>query len=124
MKTYFLPDPKPIKKIKPKKALKSKRKKTGEAKLFEEIYIDRLGKCRITGEQLPLSPICFMHILSKGGYPRYRLNPKNILLVLPEIHTLYDCGSMEYLISLYPNAKMIYDLKDELRTEYYKKETI
>lgn len=124
MKTYFIPDPKPQRKIKPKKKLNKKRKPTGERKLFDEIYNYNLGLCEITGELVPYSPVCFMHILSKRAYPRYRLNPDNIMLVLPEIHTLYDCGSREYLISLYPNSKKIYEKKDELKSAYYRKETI
>lgn len=29
----------------------------------------------------------FAHVLSKGAFPRYKLNPDNIMLMLPEEHS-------------------------------------
>jgi len=122
---YFRPDEKKYSQPKQKKGLKQKeRKPTGELALFKEIYLERGGVCEITGAKIEFHPICFMHILSKGAYPRFRLYKKNIIMAIADIHINYDGGSKEFLLSLYPKANIIYEKKDELRTEYYKKETI
>lgn len=106
------------KEIKPKgisKAIKPK----GELSLFLDLYKERGDRCQITGEWIAFNVSCFMHILSKGAYESYRLNPANILIVKKEIHELYDCSSKEKLLKEYPNASIIYELKDQLRYEYY-----
>lgn len=114
--TYSADDSKPLKrttvKQKPKKA-------TGELKLFMQIYADRKGKCEITGKQIPFDVNNFAHILSKGAYPSYRLNPENIIHVMPEIHHLYDNSDKESLLNKYPKAVIIYDKKEKLRYEFY-----
>lgn len=95
------------------------RKPTGEYKLFLSIYAQRNGKCEVTGELIPFDVSSFAHILSKGAYPRYRLNPDNIIMVKPDIHSLYDNSSQEKLLSKYPNAIIIYDRKAQLKYQYY-----
>lgn len=118
----FYPDPKKYSAPKiPKGLKKGKSEPTGELALFKQIFIERKGKCQITGEKIEFHPISFMHILSKGAYPRYRLNKDNIYMVIPDIHLAYDSGSREYLLSLWPKAKIIYELKDELKTAYHLK---
>lgn len=115
---YFSPDPKKYSQPKLKNGLKQKAKEpTGELKLFKEIFIERKGICQITGDKIEFHPMCFMHILSKGSHPSLRLIKKNIYMVIPEIHDLYDNGSMEHLLSMYPKAKIIYELKEELKIE-------
>lgn len=123
MSDFFRPDPKVYSQPKPKKGLKQKeRKPTGELAMFREIFLERNGICQITGQKIEFHPICFGHILSKGAYSKFRLYKKNIIMCIPGIHEIYDNGSKEYLLSIYPKAKMIYDLKDELKIEYYQKE--
>lgn len=98
---------------------KKARKTTGELKLFLKIYAERNGLCEITGEPIQFSPSCFAHILAKGAYPGYRLNPENIIMVKTRIHELYDNSSKERLLQEFPEAKVIYEMKDKLRYEYY-----
>jgi len=118
----FYPDPKKYSAPKiPKGLKKGKSEPTGELALFKQIYIERKGKCQITGEPIEFHPISFMHILSKGAYPKYRLNKNNIYMVVADIHLGYDSGSKEFLLKLYPKAKIIYELKDELKISYYEK---
>lgn len=95
------------------------RKPTGELKLFLQIYASRKGKCEITGHTIPFNISSFMHILSKGAYPSLRLNPNNIMMVVADIHYLYDNGSKDLLLTKYPSAKIIYDRKEELKQQYY-----
>lgn len=95
------------------------RKPTGELKLFLRIYSTRNGRCQITSEQIPFNVSSFAHILPKGAYPGYRLNPNNIIMVKTRIHELYDTSSKEKLLSEFPEASVIYEIKDKLRYEYY-----
>ena len=96
-----------------------KRKTTGEWALFCKIYAERKGLCQITGLPVRLDPSAFAHVLSKGAFPSYRLNPENIVLCLPDIHHYYDNSDKETLLKHYPEAYIIYQLKDKLRSEYY-----
>ena len=50
----------------------------------------------------------FLHILPKGTYPKYKLNPDNIILGLPEEHETQE-GFLKFQ-----------DKKQELMQEYYK----
>lgn len=50
----------------------------------------------------------FAHILSKGAYPSYKLNPDNIMLILPDEHENQES---------YP---IFTEKQDELRKQYYK----
>ena len=124
MNNFFNPQPKTYSQPKLKKGLKQKLKEpSGELVLFKQIFQDCKGKSMITGKELEFHPNNFAHILSKGAYPRFRLLKKNIIFCEYEIHDLYDNSSREHLLSVYPKAKLFYELKDELRTEYYKSES-
>ncbi|HXP52128.1 MAG TPA: hypothetical protein VN922_19385 [Bacteroidia bacterium] len=101
----------PIKQ-KPKKA-------TGERVMHLEIWAERPHVCFVTETPLgkePL-PIYFMHVLGKGAYPNFRLEKKNIVLGLPEIHEQYDAGTTIND----PRFKPLLELKQKLKEEYYKK---
>ena len=102
------------KRIKPKV-----RKPTGELQLFLKRYSECKGLCQITNQQIPFSVDCFMHILGKGSYPSLRLNEDNFLFVNSRIHQLYDCEGKEKLLREFPEAIVIYELKDKLRANYY-----
>jgi len=115
----FYPYEKKYSTPKEKKTISKKREPSGELTLFRQIYEQRKGLCQVTWQRVDFHPTSFLHVLSKGAYPRFRLYKKNIVMTLPDIHHLYDNGSKEYLLSIYPKAIFIYDLKDELKTEYY-----
>lgn len=103
-----------------KSSIKSKpRKPTGELQLFMIIYAECKGVCQITKKQIPFDVSSFMHILSKGSYPSLRLERTNILMVDKRIHDLYDNQGKEKLLRQFPEASIIYELKDELRSKYY-----
>jgi hypothetical protein len=104
------------KKVKPVKS--QERKPTGELELFKKIYEQRKGICAITKEWVPFHVESFMHVLSKGAFPSFRLEEYNILLVQREVHRLYDNSSREKLLEKYPSAVIIYDLKDALKQRY------
>lgn len=114
----FNPQPKTYsaKKVKPVKS--KERKPTGELELFKRLYEKRKGICAITKEWIPFHVESFMHVLSKGAYPSFRLEEYNILLVQREIHRLFDCSSKEKLLLKYPDAYIIYELRDALKQRY------
>jgi hypothetical protein len=114
------------KKLKSKKPIKQN--KTSLIKLYEDLIQERGFKCQITGNNLnyfPLSSMwrsCFMHILAKGQskYPHFKTYKKNILIVDPYIHHLYDHGSKDLLIAFIGKEKynFILELQEELKNEY------
>ena len=72
------------------------RKPTGEKELFEEIAKERLPTSFISGIFLDLNDVrCYAHVLPKGKYPKYRLNKKNIVLLTPEEHRIFDQGTLD-----------------------------
>ena len=95
------------------------RKPTGELQLFMKIFAECKGVCEITNKQIPFNVSSFLHILGKGAYPSLRLVRENIKFVDPRIHDLYDNQGREKLLKQFPEAVIIYELKDELRSRYY-----
>jgi len=57
--------------------------------------------CEFTGEGLnqfyntSLYYNCFAHVLPKGRYTYFKLNPANIKIVFPEFHRIIDQGSRD-----------------------------
>jgi hypothetical protein len=121
-KIYFFPDEKKFSQPKEPKGLSKPKGPTGELVVMKEVYLERKGVCQVTGQKIEFHPKNCLHVLSKGAYPRFRLYKKNIVLAIDDVHDLYDNSSREFLLSKYPKAKLIYDLKDELRIEYYQKQ--
>ena len=95
--------------------IKKKFKKTGELSVFKEIWSERPHVCQVTDKPIYQFDIrCFSHILSKGSYPSYRKDKRNIWLVLPEIHDRWEFKD---------RSNPIFDKKREvlemLKQEYY-----
>jgi hypothetical protein len=105
-------------KIKRTKLKKKFRKPTGELALMKIIYEETGGRCEITGEKLPFDVWSFAHLLGKKAYPKFRLKKENVALVKREIHYIYDNDTEENLLKKYPNAKVMYERKQLLKTEY------
>lgn len=116
----FHPDPKKEKVVKPKyKGLRNKpREATGERELFLKIYEKRGGRCGITKKPLVFNVWCFLHILGKKAFPSFRLEEANILLVQRKIHELYDTSSKAKLLEAFPEAIVIYEIKEVLKEAY------
>ena len=67
------------------------RKVTGERELFVGLWAKCGGKSEVSGEKLPdpASPLfhyCGSHLLPKGTYPDYRLDPRNVVMMTPQEH--------------------------------------
>jgi len=54
----------------------------------------------------------FAHVLSKGVYTKYRLNPSNIMLMLPEEHEKQE------------SFEVFRNRRDKLKQEYYRNEKL
>jgi hypothetical protein len=82
------------------KPYKYNKKPTGEKDVFLEIWEERERVSFVTGvelsqyEETDLFPNLFAHVLSKKQYPKFRLNKKNIVLLTPDEHYLYDQGTI------------------------------
>lgn len=95
------------------------RKATGELNMFREIWEEREHRCWITGNVInEPSPQCFAHILGKGGYPKYRLNKDNILLMDPHIHHLQHSLGKSVLIERYPKFLEFFEQQDQMKSKY------
>lgn len=81
---------------------------------------------KLFSEDFDIWKCCCAHILSRGKYPMWRLNPYNIVLLHPEAHKLFDQGTeaqrqgkkgwnWDYLYTLQEQLKKEYD--DEYRKE-------
>ena len=77
---------------------------TNQTEMFLDLWHDRYvsGKgiiCEFTGEKLDHYKNtqfywnCFAHVLNKKNYTYFKLNPKNIRVVLPEFHRIIDQGT-------------------------------
>lgn len=87
---------KPRTKVQIKKVWKPHRRKpTGEAAMFLEIWSQRPHVCVNCREGLGKEPrtFYFSHIIPKGRRPDLRLNPDNIQLLCFECHRAYDQGT-------------------------------
>lgn len=57
--------------------------------------------CPFTGENLLFYRYrnsffsCFAHVLPKGRFPYFKLNPENIRVVMPEFHRIVDQGRLK-----------------------------
>lgn len=84
-----------------------------QKELFTYIWETREHVSEVSGK--PLLPRShyqwhwqFAHILSKAAYPTYKLNPDNIMLMLPEEHTIQE------------RFQVFKDKQIDLKLRYYK----
>jgi hypothetical protein len=81
-------------------------------------YIRNYRVCAITLEPLTVFYVnCFSHILPKSTYKSFRLNPDNIKVVKPDIHTIWEFESREKLLK-YVGGRKILVYADYLKQKY------
>ena len=112
-----------------KKGLKAKsssitytKKPTGEKEVFKEIWEELDNNCYVCSKQLTnYSHIYMSHILSKGAYPAFRLNKKNIIIKCFSCHQKWDFGIKS---DLKKDSKWdgVFDLFFKLKRAYYDKD--
>lgn len=84
-----------------------------QSQLFNSIWEERPHVSELTGKPLlprghPQWHWQFLHVLPKGSYPKWKLNPDNIMLGLPEEHQ----GQEKF--------SAFREKHDELRRRYYR----
>lgn len=99
-------------------------KKKGELELFKQIWRDRPHKSQVSGAPISeFSPVIFSHILSKGAYPGFRLYRKNIWIITPGEHYMWEHGDRKRLMAETNINHKMWRLKqklhDELVAEYH-----
>lgn len=102
------------------------KKTTGEKDIFEVVldrYEDTPIHCFVCNKKLTLiTHHNFAHILRKGLYPKFRLNPDNIQILCYNIegtgcHTKFDFNPRSEIIDK-PEWKPILELEQKLKKEY------
>lgn len=110
----FKPKPrKPLKRTK----LKSKRKNTGQAEVFKEIWALRPHCCEVCNVNIPEATASnFSHLIPKGSYPDFMLDPRNILIKCKPCHDLWHqhgAAGLRYSVQWVHVVR----LRDELHAE-------
>jgi 5-methylcytosine-specific restriction endonuclease McrA len=112
-------DPKPEKVIKEKKKYSFKKKPTGEKDVFEKIFAERPHFCQVCftpiGEATPSN---FPHVLPKAmnKYPKFKLNPANILLACEDCHVKWDHKRKSIESNI--DWQWVFHLEQKLKEEY------
>ncbi len=121
----FNPDPKPEKTVKVKKVYKYKRKPTGEAAIFKEIWNERPHVCQICNCIIPSpEPGNFLHVLPKAQnkYPKMKLFKPNIVLGCDyrgnDCHHNWDNNRSDLLLLSFWD--WMFELEASLKEQYKK----
>lgn len=100
-----------------------------QIELFTDIWINTKDKkCFVTGRALSgylyteFWLNCFAHVLSKNKYPEWRLKYENIVLLHPDVHFLYDNGTLDRILKYEKdnscNFLGLFLLEKQLHEEY------
>ncbi len=104
-----------------------KRKATGELAFFKVLFETRKRNCYLTGEKLKsydyykaqrMFHNLFHHVLPKGLYPSFRLTPKNIILLKPDVHHDVETMATSDLLTKYSKYEQLLELKERLKNDY------
>ena len=106
-----------------RKSWNYRRKATGEAELFDEIFFERERVSVVSGENLNsyygsmFYYNLFAHVIpkAKNRYPKFKLNKKNIALLTPQEHKMWDERRWECDDPAWDYMKA---LEQELKEEY------
>jgi hypothetical protein len=92
-----------------------------EVALGKKIFYERGQRSEINGEFLgdDYSHVFASHVLSKGAYPGFRLNPKNIVLKTYEQHQAWEFS--KHKLRGLPEWEWVFKLEELLRQEYYRR---
>lgn len=97
---------------------------TGEGDFFNILAKDRPHVCYITGTPITggIKPINCLHVLPKGQYPAWRLNPRNIVFAQAQCH-VDEHSQPRSVLEGRPDPegsgwKRYFDLQRKLKEEY------
>lgn len=106
------------KKAKAKPLSQRPKKSTGELAFFEKEWARRGGKCFITGEPIEFHPKSCFHILGKGAYKHFRLEPMNLIFVKQEFHDDWHILGQEECLKRDKRWKPVIEMYENLRKIY------
>ena len=99
-----------------------------QIELFQHLWETQPHVCWLTGRPLKECEVSmFAHVLRKGKYTYFKLNPDNIRLLHPTIHDLVDNFKEEYRHQLpHIDFNAWFSLQEEMRDKYeqFKKENL
>ena len=92
-----------------------------QKEMFFHIWESRPHKSEVSGTYLgeEAKAHYFAHILSKGAYPSYKLDPDNIVLLTMQEHHDFDAGIKD--LKNDPKWKWVLEKTDKLIAKYYRK---
>ena len=111
-------EPAKAKKQLKKSGFKLKRRSTGELDFFRQEWEKRSRTCFITGEVIEFSPLVCFHILGKGAFPKYRLNPENLIFVKAQYHLDWHTLGQEKCLEKDGRWQKVIDEYNRLKIEY------
>ena len=101
----------------------NKRAKTyrNDQAFFESVWDEREHVCAECGVHLGdnMSLYFMAHILSKGAYPSFRHDPRNIVILCPSHHNQMDAqhdGKTRHELKIWEEIE---EIREELIREYY-----
>ena len=112
-----------------KKPSPKRKKKSGEAELFEKIWASRPHVSEVSGEPLPDKGVdfypngtdkwygYFSHVLSKGAFPGFRLKEENVILMTPQEHDMWE-GAKKSLCTG-PEWDFVWERFEQLEEDYH-----
>lgn len=91
-----------------------------QVEMFEYKWENESHICWMTGKPLVEKDIrMFAHVLRKGKYTYFKLNPDNIRLLLPEVHDLVDNFQEHYRETYWwVDFDKWFNLQEEIKMEY------
>lgn len=102
-----------------------------QLRMFQEIWATRPHVSEVSGKKLlpPSHSLWhwqFAHILSKGAYPRYKVNPDNIVMITPEEHHLFDFQTHKLIDKATGHVldkawQWVFDKAERLRQQYHRR---
>ena len=95
-------------------------KPTGEKEFVIREWQKRPHICFITGEMIhELKPINAFHILSKGAFPKYRLNPENLIFVQARFHHDWHILGQSACLAKDERWKHVIEMYEQLKKQYH-----
>ncbi len=106
------------------KKIDKTRKPTGEGDFFEILARTRKHWCYITDTPIHggIKPINCMHVLNKGQYPAWRLNPRNVVFAQSQCH-VDEHSQPQSVLEARPGKegegwRKYFELKEKFKKEY------
>lgn len=83
---------------------------------FREVWDDgRAHVSVVSGDKVYFDVASFAHVLSRGAHPALARDPRNVVLMTPPEHHVYD--AMTHIARTKEGFNKVFELADQLRAE-------